>query len=70
MYREAEAMKNSFHFFLGGGMKQDEKGALTPKSFANIVRLNLNISLFKINSCLKINLFQTEEWDERLKTQH
>ena len=38
-----------------------EKGALTPKSFANIVRLNLNISLFKINSCLKTNLFQTEE---------
>ena len=30
-----------------------EKGALTPKSFANIVRLNLNLSLFKINSCLR-----------------
>ena len=38
-----------------------EKGALTPKSFANIVCLNLNLSLFKINSCLRTNLCKTEE---------
>ena len=33
-----------------------KKGALTPKSFANIVRSILNLSFFKINSCLRTNL--------------
>ena len=40
-----------------------EKGALTPKSFAIIVRLSQITLIFKINSCPKTNLFQTEEWD-------
>ena len=39
-----------------------EKGALTPKSFAIIVRLSQITLIFKINSCPKTNLFQTEEW--------
>ena len=39
-----------------------EKGALSPKSFAKIVRLNQSISFFTINSCPKTNLFHTEEW--------
>ena len=38
-----------------------DKGALTPKSFAKIVRLIQSISIFKINSCLKTKLSQTEE---------
>ena len=33
-----------------------DKGALTPKSFANIVRSILNFSFYKINSCLRTNL--------------
>ena len=40
-----------------------DKGALTLKSFANILRLHLNLSFFKINSCLRTNLCKTEEWD-------
>ena len=35
-----------------------DKGALTPKSFAKIVRTNLNLSFYKINSCLRTNLCQ------------
>ena len=38
-----------------------DKGALTPKSFAKIVCLIQSISIFKINSCLKTNLSETEE---------
>ena len=38
-----------------------EKGALSPKSFAKIVRLNQSISFLTINSCPKTNLFHTEE---------
>ena len=40
-----------------------DKGALTPKSFAKIVCLILNLSFFKINSCPRTNLCKTEEWD-------
>ena len=51
-----------FLFYLGSQpWPRLDKGALTPKNFANIVRLTLNLSFFKINSCLRTNLCKTEE---------
>ena len=55
---KAEKCLSSFVFYT-------KKGALTPKSFAKIVRLIQSISIFKINSCLKTNLSQTEEWVDK-----
>ena len=41
-----------------GLLSKLDKDALTSKSFANIVRSILNLSIFKINSCLRTNLYK------------
>ena len=50
-------------------LNQDpEKGALTPKSFANIVRLTLNLSFFKnkLVSKARTNLCKAEEFKNNI----
>ena len=45
-----------------------DKGALTPKSFANIVRLTLNLSFFKnkLVSKARTNLCKAEEFKNNI----